>query len=291
MFSLLPPVPTAPTPPLPSRSDVVRDPPATQGDADPTVPTAPRIPLPHCDSPDESLLGSADPGTPVSLISTSSPRPPRARTPPKLPSPDRTGFYLSEWSLPSTTFRSLTDVPLTLDQPSPAAQQPPPDIFPPAASQPPAVNPDPVSPTATAYAPQLRPSPLPVPPRTLPRRLHPGNRLQIVTPSRMTPSTVSLSPTTAMTLTTTPCTGVWSLPVTSCMSSSIARPPATSILPSPRRETSAGSALRRPYSPPQLPYSSPALTRTLYRLARGELLHRERRAAPGPRDFKLLLWF
>ena len=165
LLSLLPPVPVLPAPPLPPRPDVVMEPPALQvvpdpipdlagplPPADPTLPTDPPSPPDHPVGPP---LGSSDPGTPVPLILTPSPRPPQARTPPELPSPDRTGFHLSEWNFPSTTYRSLTNVPLAPDPPppTPAAQQPPPDIFSPAASQPPAVNPDPVSPTATAYAP------------------------------------------------------------------------------------------------------------------------------------------
>ena len=110
----LPPAdPILPAPPLPPRPDMVMDPPASQEDPDPTP--SPADPLPHRDSPIEPLLSSFDPGTPVPLILTSSPRPPKARTPPELPLPDRTGFHLSEWNFPSTTYRSLTDVPLTPD--------------------------------------------------------------------------------------------------------------------------------------------------------------------------------
>ena len=117
LFSLLPPVPTLPAPPLPPRPDVVMDPPASEEDhvptpnptgplppADPILPAPPlpprpdvemdptasqedpdptpepADPLPHHDSPVEPLLGSSDPGTPVPLLLTSSPRPPKART-------------------------------------------------------------------------------------------------------------------------------------------------------------------------------------------------------------------
>ena len=150
LLTLLPPVPILPAPPLPPRPDVVMDPPALQvvpdripdlagplPPANPTPPTDP--PLPQ-DCPVGPPLGTSNPGTPVPLILTSSPRPAKARTTPKLPSPNRTGFHLSERNFPRRTYRSLTDIPLAPNPPPPAAQLPPPDTFPPAASQPPTVD-------------------------------------------------------------------------------------------------------------------------------------------------------
>ena len=73
----------------------------------------------------------------------SSSRPPKARTPPALPSPGRTSFPLSEWNSPRRTYRSPEDVPLVLApvpafDPPPAATRQPSDPTPPAAPQPPA---------------------------------------------------------------------------------------------------------------------------------------------------------
>ena len=116
------------------------DPPASQEGPDPTPdltgPLLPEVPSSHTDPPS---LGIA----PV-------PRPPKARTPPSIASPVRSGFPASEWDFPSTTFRSLVDAPLF---PEGLPTTHPSDIFPPAASQPPAIDPSAVLPAAAACTP------------------------------------------------------------------------------------------------------------------------------------------
>lgn len=102
--------------------EVVMGPPGSQGDPDPTpaspAPPPPTVPTPLADplrrrnSP-VMPFAEAAPGTSVPLAATTSRRPPMAGTSPELPSPDRAGFHLSKWNFPSTTYRSLTNVPLT----------------------------------------------------------------------------------------------------------------------------------------------------------------------------------
>ena len=99
-------------------------------------------------------------------VESDTPRPPKARTPPALPSPGRTSFPLSEWNCPRRTYRFLEDIPLVLTPPpvfasAPAAcQQPPlpPDPSPlPRSDTPPALRPSPpVDDTAIAAPPNPR---------------------------------------------------------------------------------------------------------------------------------------
>ena len=149
LFSLLPPVPTLPAPPLPPRTDVVMDPPASGEDPeplplavlssspassplplDPIFPVPPVPPRPDVVMNPPASRGDPDP-TPESTETLppanhappnlpASPRPPKARTPPALPSPGRTSFPLSEWNFPRRTYRFLEDIPLVLTPPDDA---------------------------------------------------------------------------------------------------------------------------------------------------------------------------
>ena len=165
LFSLLPPVPTFSSPPLPPSPDVVMDPPALEEDPeplplavlssspassplplDPIFPVPPVPPRPNVVMNPPASREDPDP-TPESTETLppenhappnlpASPRPPKARTPPALPSPGRTSFPLSEWNFPRRTYRFLEDIPLVLTPP-------PVFISPPAASQQPLQPPDP----------------------------------------------------------------------------------------------------------------------------------------------------
>ena len=128
------------------------------------------------------------------------------------------------------------------------------------ASQPPAMTPDPVSPTATAYAPPAASQP----PADAP-------------PDPSLPASPRQPPTDSDPLEDDPFDGD-PLPYNCndldydtaymCLVNTRHQlhelvdypPPATPILRSPMRDTSAGSTPRRPYSPPELPYASPAPT-------------------------------
>ena len=98
--------------PLPPRPDVVMDRPASQEDPDSTPESTETT----------GLLPKPLPA---------SPRPPKVRTPPALPSPGRTSFLLSEWNYPRRTYHFLEDILLVLAPPPvfippPAASQQPP---------------------------------------------------------------------------------------------------------------------------------------------------------------------